>query len=80
MCDRRCSSHTLVIIDWELTELYRNMKSKFGYSMDIVLEKIKQKWEDEMWKGKLDSYLIIGTHHVYNTPMVLGVFRPPQGE
>jgi len=68
----------LTIIDWELSELYRNMKARYGYSMDLVLEKMKETWEDRMWRSGRDSYLIVGTHHVFKTPMVLGVFWPPQ--
>ena len=76
--DHRCPSHMLTIIDWELSELYRNMKARYGYSMDLVLEKMKETWEDRMWRSGRDSYLIVGTHHVFKTPMVLGVFWPPQ--
>lgn len=77
--DSKCTvaRHSLIIEDWEITELYRNMKSKYGYSIDLVLEKVKQKWEGEMWRGKQDSYLIVGTHSRFRTPMILGVFRPP---
>jgi hypothetical protein len=77
--DKSCKKgHSLKIIDWELTELYRGLKEKYPYSLDIVLEKIKQVWETEMWGGKRDSYLIIGTHYPYPSFLALGVFRPPK--
>lgn len=73
-----CKSHNLVIIDWEIGELYRAMKKKFGYSMDLVLEKVRQKWEKQMWSEERDSYLVVGTQHPFSTFMVLGVFWPPK--
>jgi hypothetical protein len=75
--DKNCKKeHSLKIIDWELTELYRGLKERYPYSLDIVLEKIKQGWETEMWGERRDSYLIVGTHHPYPSFLVLGVFRP----
>ena len=75
--DKNCKKeHSLKIIDWELTELYRGLKEEYPYSPDVVLEKIKQEWETEMWGERRDSYLIVGTHHPYPSFLVLGVFRP----
>lgn len=78
-CDNeKCKGHTLKIIDWEISELYRNLKDKYQYSMDIILEKIKQKWQDEMWREDKDSYLIVGNIFPYPSFIVLGVFWPPK--
>lgn len=74
--DRNCKGHTLQITDWEIYELYRNLKNKYGYDIDKVLDGVKQKWLDEFWSGSLDSYLIVGTSQPYQTFIVLGVFRP----
>ncbi len=77
--DKRCKKgHSLKIIDWELSELYRGLKEKHPYSPDIVLEKIKQKWETEMLGEKRDPHLIVGTHFPYPTFLVIGVFWPPK--
>ena len=75
--DKRCKGHKLSIIDWEIFELYRGIKKSYQYDMDVVLEKIKNKWFDAMWGPKRDSYLIVGTQYPNPTFMVLGVFWPP---
>jgi len=74
--NRDCKGHALQITDWEIYELYRRLKNKNKYDIDKVLAGVKQKWLDEFWRGELDSYLIVGTSHPYQTFIVLGVFRP----
>lgn len=77
--DERCKSpHKLQIIDWELYELYRNMKFKYPYEPDLALEKVKQKWFHDMWRDDRDSYLIVGTTYPKPSFNVLGVFWPPK--
>lgn len=76
--DSRCKGHSLTIMDWEINELYRNVKDRYGYSLDVVLEKVKQRFETQMWAENRDSYLIVGTQYPYATFMVLGVFWPPK--
>jgi len=78
ICDNKnCKGHKLKIVDWELSELYRKLKDKNPYSIDIILKGIRQKWEEDMWEKKRDSYLIVGTHHPYKSFLALGVFWPP---
>lgn len=75
--DKRCQKpHQLSIVDWEIFELYRNVKENCQYDMDVVLEKVKNRWFNEMWNSKRDSYLIVGTQYPNPTFMVLGVFWP----
>ena len=77
--DKHCDKpHKLSIIDWEINALYLNMKEKYRYDMDVVLQKVKEKWLAEMWSDKRDSYLIVGTQFPNPTFMVLGVFWPPK--
>lgn len=76
--DARCPSHKMQIIDWELYELYRNMKQKYSFSNDVVLEKVKNKWFDEMWREDKDSYLIVGSIYPKPSFNVIGVFWPPK--
>jgi hypothetical protein len=79
ICDNfRCRGHKMQIIDWEINELYRNTKSKHPFSMDIVLEKIKQMWFHKMWAGDRDSYLIVGSVYPHPVFVVIGVFWPPR--
>ena len=74
----KCRSHKLVIVDWEIGELYRNMKEKFRYDQDLILEKVRNKFETQMWAPDRDSYLIVGTQFRFSTFLVLGVFWPPK--
>ncbi|MBI2326922.1 hypothetical protein HYU92_01240 [Candidatus Curtissbacteria bacterium] len=76
--DSRCKGHQLSIFDWEIFMLYLRLMEEKPFSMDIVLKKIKQKWLDEMWSEKRDSYLIVGTQFPNPTFLVLGVFWPPK--
>jgi len=75
--------HKFSIHDWEINMLYHNMKRKYGYAEDIVLEKVKQKWFDQMCAKDKDTYLFVGTvHSRFKRPIfvVLGVFWPPKIE
>lgn len=77
--DKRCNKpHKLSIIDWEIFALYLNIRNKYQYEMDVILEKIKEKWLNQMWNNKKDSYIIVGTRYPSPTFMVLGVFWPPK--
>lgn len=76
--DQRCKGHTQIIVDWEIFMLYRQITQNYPYSMDVVLQKIRDKWLTEMWSDRRDSYLIVGTQYPYPTFIVLGVFWPPK--
>lgn len=79
VCDNpKCKSHKLKIIDWEIYQLYRNVKNNYPYSPDVILEKVKQKWLDQMWGTDRDSYLIVGSRLPYPSFVVIGVFWPPK--
>lgn len=77
--DPTCNGHIMTIEDWEIQELYRTAKAKFGlYAQDKVLGYIKTKWLDEMWSEKKDSYLIVGNVAHTKSFIILGVFWPPK--
>ena len=77
--DKRCTkSHKQAIFDWEIFMLYQNLKDQYHYSMDVVLQKMKDKWLGQMWQPSKDSYLIVGTQFPNPTFIVLGVFWPPK--
>lgn len=73
-----CKKHEIQILDWEIYELYRGLKRYYNYSADVILEKIKEKWFDQMWDDSRDSYLFVGSHSRFKTPLILGVFWPPK--
>lgn len=76
--DTRCKGHKLAIRDWEIFELYRNVKEKNHFDADLILEKIKQRFLNKMWREDKNSYLIVGTTLPFGSPIVLGVFWPPK--
>ncbi len=72
-----CPSHKLKIHDWELNESYRRWRRK--YKGEELLEKIKQKWLNDICGSKKDVYFYVG--NIWRHPkqfMVLGVFYPPK--
>ncbi len=73
----KCCGHKLMIHDWELNESYRRWRQK--YKGEELLEKIKQKWLNDICGTKKDVYFYVG--NVWRHPkqfMVLGVFYPPK--
>jgi len=76
--DSKCKGHQMQITDWEIYELYRRIKNNYKKPLNEVLRDIKNKWLDEMWAKNKDSYLIVGSVHMYPTFVVLGVFWPPK--
>lgn len=76
--DIRCKrAHKLAIFDWEIFMLYLNIRNNYPYAADEILQKIKDKWLNDMWNTERDSYLIVGTTYPMPTFIVLGVFWPP---
>lgn len=77
--DAKCKKlHKLSIIDWEIFQLYRNIKNNYQYDMATILQKIKEKYFDEICNSKRDTYLIVGSRFPSPTFMVLGIFWPPK--
>ncbi|MBI3559556.1 hypothetical protein HY087_00315 [Candidatus Gottesmanbacteria bacterium] len=77
--DKRCTKpHKQAIFDWEIFMLYQHLRNEYNYSMDVVLQKIKDLWLTKMWGDSRNSYLIVGTQFPNPTFIVLGVFWPPK--
>jgi hypothetical protein len=75
--DDACRGHTQSIIDWELMELYRNVRDRAASSEEIKA-KIRQKYFDELCGPRKDTHFFVGNHSRFpNTFMILGVFWPP---
>ena len=67
-----------MIHDWELNESYRRWRQKYKEE-ELLLDKIKQKWLNDICGSKKDVYFYVG--NVWRRPkqfMVLGVFYPPK--
>ena len=71
---------TLMIEDWEIGMLYRNVLQKYK-SEAIACQKVKEKY---LKMAKDDIYLFLGTSyewHMKNAPdpyLIIGVFAPPK--
>ncbi len=76
--DRDCRGHTQLIVDWELMQLFRNLRDKHPRE-ETVLEKVRQKYFDEICGADKDTHFFVGNHSLYPSSfMVLGVFWPPR--
>lgn len=71
-----CTGHDITIIDWEIHQAFRSWRRKYGEKE--TLNNIKDKWLNTMLSPSRDTYFIVGTHHVFKTFIILGVFWPPE--
>ena len=70
---RNCSGHEQTIIDWEIAELWRNVRDQ-----DDWRDKIRRRFVDDMWSPARDSRLFVGNQRAHPSAyLVLGVFWPP---
>ena len=68
-----CGGHELSILDWEIAQLYRNIKNQDNWQ-DKIISKIR----DEIFSPKNEAFLFLGnmaSHH--NIFCILGFFYPP---
>jgi len=73
-----CPGHEQTIVDWEIAQLYRTLRSK-GDSEADVLRKVKDKWLGQMCSANRDTAFFVGNQ--FRNPdgfLVLGVFWPPR--
>jgi len=72
--DARCNNgHKMMIEDWEIAQLYLQMRDKFG-DAKAAAEKVRQKFFDQMCAADVDTHFFVGTVAKYGTWIVLGVF------
>ncbi len=74
--DTRCNGHNMMCEDWEVLELFRRMKQKYGED-EIAFEKVKEKVFDWMIKGR-DLYFVVGTESRWNKFLIVSLFYPPK--
>jgi hypothetical protein len=76
--EKGCRGHEQSILDWELMELYRNLKHA-GTAISEIKRKIEDKFVGELCGSDKDTHFFVGNHHLYPvTFMVIGVFWPPK--
>jgi hypothetical protein len=71
-------NHKMMIEDWEVGALYWNLRDR-GASADEAAKKVKEKFLDELCGPNKDTHFYVGTHSVYPTWMVIGVYYPKIG-
>lgn len=74
--DPKCSGHTQGLIDWETGELFRKVIK--SHDEVTALEKIKDKYLNEVFNPNRDLYLVVGNQ--FGAPLsflILSVFWPP---
>jgi len=68
-----CKGHNIILIDWELNELVRNVMRN-EKDKKIIEEKIKFKFFDFM--KTRDLYFLMGTHFRFGTWIIIGLLYP----
>lgn len=74
--DSDCGGHLQSIVDWEIVELFRNVRSRPEWK-----ELIRKKWLDQMCGADKDTAFIVGNQHQHPDGfLVLGVWWPPKSK
>jgi hypothetical protein len=68
-----CKGHTKMIEDWEVGELYRKMRDKFG-DENTACEKVKERFLGLVCNRERDTYFYVGTVLEHATWVILGAF------
>jgi hypothetical protein len=66
-----CKGHQIILLDWELNELARNVM-RTDKDMASIEIKIRNKFFDFM--KERDLYFVMGTHFRFKTWMIIGIF------
>lgn len=77
-CDgtQSCNGHELSIVDWEINQAYRDWRTKYS-TTEILLAKIREKWELLANPAEKDVYLFVGNMAAHpRSFLVLGTFSP----
>ena len=73
--DVRCSGHEMEIFDWEVGAAYRHFRRKYGRGWK---GKLTEKYGQEL--PSRDLHLLLGTHHLWGSWMIVGVIAPPHAK
>lgn len=72
--DSNCRGHLQSIVDWEIVQLFRNVRCRAEWK-----ELIREKWLGQMCGADKDTAFIVGNQHQYpDSFLVLGVWWPPK--
>jgi hypothetical protein len=67
--DTDCNGHEMLMIDWELAQLYR--RTKYMSSEAERLQAVRTRWLDEICSVKKDTYFYAGNMAAYHQSFVL---------
>lgn len=72
--DNDCHGHLQSIVDWEIVQLFRNVRDHADWKRQL-----RKKWLDQMCGSDRDTAFIVGNQHQYPDGfLVLGVWWPPK--
>lgn len=72
--DNDCRGHLQSIVDWEIVQLFRNIRDGADWKRQI-----RKKWLDQMCGSDRDTAFIVGNQHQHPDGfLVLGVWWPPK--
>jgi hypothetical protein len=73
--DVNCTGHNLSCTDWEMGQLWRQWRDKYGDGWE---EKFRQRYETEMINDR-DTHFYVGTVHQHPASwIIVGLFYPPK--
>lgn len=76
-CGTVCNGHAQSIVDWELASAFRRWRDLYDES--TLLEKLREKWLDEICGPDKDTVFFVGNQHQHpESFLVLGTFWPPK--
>jgi hypothetical protein len=70
-----CNGHKKMIEDWEVGQLYRNMRDKTGDER-TACEKVRDKFHKQICANDKDTHFFVGTVLKHGTWVILGTFYP----
>jgi hypothetical protein len=74
--DDNCKGHNILCEDWELLEAWRSWIVKYK-TEELLWEKIYEKFYN-YFINKCDLYFYMGTHSMFPTWLIIGVYYPPK--
>lgn len=70
-----CNGHKMMIEDWEVGQLYREMRDKYR-DETVATQKVKDKFFGQMCAPTVDTHFFVGTVLKHSTWVILGTFWP----
>ena len=72
--DPICKEHTMMIEDWEIGQLYRNLSKK--YNENDTVDKVKDALLNKIGGSDVDTHFFVGTVLKFGSWVIIGTFWP----